>query len=1114
MITLICSDDREDNIDHIYSLVSAGAAAGRRQLVIVPETHSHYAEKRLLAQCGCPAGEYAQVRTFSRVSGRILEENRVEMTPVDAGGRMLIMYKAVRMAGTSLEYYTDSALRPETLSALASVVSELRSCLVAPETIAAAYDQLSPKLRDIGRIYSAYCAVCGEKASFGADVIEAALPYAGRSAMIQGADVYVYGFEGFTAAEYRMLGAMLRGASSVTIALTVGDDTQLFAEQIKTKGRLERLASSAGMDWIISPPSKRRSRDGMPCRAAKAMFDFSYPPQEGADGLRIYRCGDVYEECEFVAGQCRRLVLEEGARLKSIGIVTSQPDKYEKYLIQSFNRFGLPLYMDRKDDLLDKPAAMAALGALRAIEDDLSFASMLKYLKSGLIGFTRDEQEKLENYAYTWQIRGSRWMSDWDMSVDGYDGRDSSAELEELNGLRRRLVTPLKALRDALPSGAEGRVYTAAVREHMAAIGLENAIEERADLLGSVGRRQEAAEYLQIFDIIKKGLDEFEEVMGGDELSRSDFLSLFELMLGQYKIGTIPVSLDSVEFSDFAHASFESIEHLFVMGSTEGQLPPSEVGGSLLKERDRIMLETCGIELTQSDEERIFEGMSSIYQVINNAVKSVCFTYPARTFGGADATKSYLLGHLEQVFPGSAERDCAEELRRASLMAGIPSFELMCRGSASPEKEAALSYYADLPEGKRLRRLAEYSSAGRGPVASLENIRQLYGRSVYMSATRAEKISSCRFAFFMEYGLKAKERRMAEFRATNVGTLVHYVVENAVKVLCGGREEDPEAVVQRYVERFLKERLGGSEGKTARFMANYHLLEENILDIVRDIMEEIDSSDFKPIAFEMGFGRDGDFPAYKIKPSGPSGCGIDLHGQIDRVDGYVSGDDLYIRVSDYKTGSKEFSLSDILDGINMQMFIYLMMINGAPGSEITELARRVLGKKASKVTPCAALYIPVKSTYVSALPSDSGDKIKKELRKTVERKGVLTDDRQLIDALEHPADGEYRFLPVSYTKKGTFTASSKVVSQPDIDRLIHRTEENLRRIAEIISKGEIEADPYAGGGGRTYCDWCPYRQACQFDVDTKKDKYRYLKKLRRSEVLELLAKEEGEKNGR
>ena len=139
MITLICSDDREDNIDHIYGLVSEGAAAGRRQQVIVPETHSHYAEQRLLAQCGCPIGEYAQVRTFSRASGRILEENRVKMTPVDAGGRMLIMYKAVRMAGTSLEYYTDSALRPETLSALASVVSELRSCLVSPETIAAAY---------------------------------------------------------------------------------------------------------------------------------------------------------------------------------------------------------------------------------------------------------------------------------------------------------------------------------------------------------------------------------------------------------------------------------------------------------------------------------------------------------------------------------------------------------------------------------------------------------------------------------------------------------------------------------------------------------------------------------------------------------------------------------------------------------------------------------------------------------------------------------------------------------------------------------------------------------------------------------------------------------------
>ena len=68
MITLICSDDREDNIDHIYGLVSEGAAAGRRQLVIVPETHSHYAEKRLLAQCGvCPGQDlFARVGQVTR----------------------------------------------------------------------------------------------------------------------------------------------------------------------------------------------------------------------------------------------------------------------------------------------------------------------------------------------------------------------------------------------------------------------------------------------------------------------------------------------------------------------------------------------------------------------------------------------------------------------------------------------------------------------------------------------------------------------------------------------------------------------------------------------------------------------------------------------------------------------------------------------------------------------------------------------------------------------------------------------------------------------------------------------------------------------------------------
>ena len=58
----------------------------------------------------------------------------------------------------------------------------------------------------------------------------------------------------------------------------------------------------------------------------------------------------------------------------------------------------------------------------------------------------------------------------------------------------------------------------------------------------------------------------------------------------------------------------------------------------------------------------------------------------------------------------------------------------------------------------------------------------------------------------------------------------------------------------------------------------------------------------------------------------PTGQKILLRGSVDRVDILKKGEENYIRIIDYKTGSKEFKLSDILYGLNLQMLIYLYAI--------------------------------------------------------------------------------------------------------------------------------------------------------------------------------------------
>ena len=60
---------------------------------------------------------------------------------------------------------------------------------------------------------------------------------------------------------------------------------------------------------------------------------------------------------------------------------------------------------------------------------------------------------------------------------------------------------------------------------------------------------------------------------------------------------------------------------------------------------------------------------------------------------------------------------------------------------------------------------------------SREAVHTLYGRSITLSASRMDKARSCHFAYFMQYGLRAKERTAAGFDAPQVGTFVHDVMD-------------------------------------------------------------------------------------------------------------------------------------------------------------------------------------------------------------------------------------------------------------------------------------------------------------------------------------------------
>ena len=221
----------------------------------------------------------------------------------------------------------------------------------------------------------------------------------------------------------------------------------------------------------------------------------------------------------------------------------------------------------------------------------------------------------------------------------------------------------------------------------------------------------------------------------------------------------------------------------------------------------------------------------------------------------------FLVKKLRTLFPDLEvvdERALAEDFR---LAASRPALELAGRCPGVGRALKGLPGYAPLVERMERAAALERGSLTRPAVEAL------YGRRVPMSASRMDKYKSCHFSYFMQYGLKARPRKPAGFRAPEYGTFVHYVLEHALRER-QGKEIPTRAQVSAVVARYVEEELGGLEGETPRFRYLFRRLEKSVYAVVENVCQELARSDFQPIAFELGFGRGQDLPRWSSPPTG------------------------------------------------------------------------------------------------------------------------------------------------------------------------------------------------------------------------------------------------------
>ncbi len=1074
--------------DLFGAAVKASAREGERLFIVVPRHYSHECERRLCGLLGDGASRYCEVLSLNRLRSRAATEcgGSAERFADDAG-RLLLTYTAAQRVAANLRVYGGEVRKPRFLAEVMRVIDEFRTFRVPFDTLLTASAKAERRLGDrlydlalIGGAYEAELVRCDSRTS----ETEALRELLGLTGWAEDKRFLFYGYTEFNAEELELLRILCR---SRELAVALGCDRRRISPDLgeldplytyaRTEARLRRLAESEGVhvDTVDVPSDDGARPDAL--RFVESEFMRSGEAEFHGDGSAVTFASEssVWDECERAAAEILTGVRERGLSFRDYAVAIPQDDEYGAAVEAVFGAWGIPFFLDRKTSALSAPILSALSAVLDILRDGFSREYVLRYLKSGLSPVGFEQCCELENYIYIWRINGEMWRKEWDGSPRGFSFDPSdpgdSAALKRLNDSRRTITEPFDGFRKKI---RPGETYSA--DEHLKAfyslleeLGTEKRIAVAAKSYAEAGDLRTANEYSQLWSKVCGLIDEFSELAGGEPMKFDEFSRLFEMLLEGVQVGTIPPSLDETAVGEPGRLRHRRPKALILLGASGGNFPPEQESGSLLDERDREALEELGIKIEPPARRLGWRSLDAAFAVLTLPSEELHISWAPSGEGGAAAPSPLvkrLCGALRaEILPPSDEKRLLHAVRSALELAVRAS-----GGSGDTTARAALESFRRSGVYSREIDVAREAAEGRRGFLSEEAAHALYGERAGLTASRSDLFRECAFRYFMNYGLRASERRMAELDALESGTLIHAVLENTVRRvsaegLLDGEIDDGVKLAARSIaveelRLYRDTRLGTAAASGARTKHLFRRIEGSLMRVVDSIMDEFARSRFRPAGFEIGFGTENS-PLAAVN-AGEHG---QLTGVIDRVDIWRDPETgvPYFRVIDYKSGKKQFDYTDIYHGVSLQLPIYLHALRSFAESR---------GEDAEEA---GAFYSSATEPFYAGGRGESGDDIRAGLEREERRSGIYLSDPKVEEALEDST--ERRFLPT----EGQYRLTKK-----QFDLLEKYVNAALEETAESILHGDIAAYP-AVRGSYSACDRCPYRTACRFDPSTEHD---------------------------
>ena len=1076
--------------------------------IITPEQFSFTAETKLMEASKGKAVVNAEVITLSRMAYRVINEvGGVENNHLSKFGKAMLIFSILNKEKSKLKFLGKS---DENIDLCQTAMTEFKKHGITVEKLKEEIEKgkdmyLKSKLQDMTLVYESFENQIKNKYIDETDLLTILSQNIKNISWIKDSIIYIDEFSGFTYQEYEVLKELIKYAKRVSLTICIdkldyakNPDSDIYYSNKVTLGKIINLIDENGLELeepVSLDEQYRFKTEELKFLNEEICKTKSTKYENNVENLKVFLAKNYYSEVEYIAKSINKLITKDGLRYRDIAVITKNIDTYSSLVRAIFRQYDIPVFIDEKRDLNQNVVVQYILSILEILSKNFSSESIFSYLKLGFNNLDKDEIFKLENYCTKWGINYSKWKNDFK-----YELEDNKEKVERLNEIRKEIINPLINLKEEIEKNKTAKDITKALYNFIIEQNIEQKILEKQEELKEKNLLDLSKEYEESYKIIIDIFDEMIKIFDSETMTIDTYQKIIKIGLGNSGLGKIPGTKDQVIFGDVDRSRSHKVKVVFLIGLNDGVFPSISKDEGFFNDVDRETLKEDGIELAKGTLENLYEDKFNIYKAFTTAEEKMYISYSSADGEGKSLRPSVYIYRIKKMFPKLKEKSDVIT-KEYELVNKVVTYDELIENISLLGKNEKIDdiwyqiykYYESKVEWKEKlnQNIKAVLYTNLPEKINKENIEKLYGNNLKTSISRLEKYRSCPFSYYLQYGLRLKEKEELKVKSFNTGSFMHETIDEFFNIVRENKmnlAEIEEDEIFKIVSEIIEENLNSAKNYIFTATAKYKVLVTRLKKIVskalKYIIKTLIYSDFNEDGTEVEFGEKGRYKPIRLELE--DGKKIEITGKIDRIDTAKSDDRRYLRIIDYKSSAKNIDLNEVYAGLQIQLLTYMDAIC-----------------KEEDIFPAGVFYFSLLEQMVKAEKKMTEQEIEDMIRKNFRMKGLIIADVKIIRMNDKELkSGSSKLVPAAITSSGTVNEKwTSGVSKEDFKVLQDYIYKTIKDISKEIFSGKIDLKPYYKKG-KTPCSYCEYKSICGFNPKIADNKYNYIPEKSKDEIIE------------